>query len=189
MQILKEHLGILWYEDEHGNKLPADTGNQYVRPKGARYQVSQSPTLFRTIYVWLARQEEVDKCKHPRKSIAPTHGWVEGIVGRKCHLCGGRQTKKRFAFWPRKWDGSGSYETFSAGSSWSEDLVLAIVNSSDYTLSEAITIAARSCERCMNSLAHKYGLVWGYPEYSEEWRQCSTVCQFCEKEVQKDIKI
>jgi hypothetical protein len=112
----------------------------------------------------LIHQKDVDKCRHPRKYIKPTGGWVDGIVGRECKKCHGTQIKKRWHLWPRKWDGYGSREVFSFNSGWSESLALAIANSGDYTLSEAIIISANSCERCMNALAHKYGLDWGYPE-------------------------
>lgn len=73
-----------------------------------------------------------------------------------------------------------SEEIAEGHSSWPEDLVMAMANSGDYTLSESILIAAQSCERCMNALAHKYGLDWGYPEGSEEWQKCGTSCQFCD---------
>ena len=74
---------------------------------------------------------------------------------------------------------SGSEEIARSNSTWSEDLVLAMANSNDYTLSQSILIAANACERCMNSLAHKYGLDWGYPEYGEEWQRTNTCCEFC----------
>lgn len=77
----------------------------------------------------------------------------------------------------------GNWEELCVGeSSFPEDLVLAIVESGDYGLCDSITIASICCERCMNALAHQYGLDWGYPEFGEEWRDCSTSCQFCEDE-------
>ena len=63
---------------------------------------------------------------------------------------------------------------------------MAIANSGDYSLTEAIIIAATSCERCMNVLALKYGLNWGYEEGSEEWEKVGTSCQFCEDNVDDD---
>lgn len=78
----------------------------------------------------------------------------------------------------RCYDGK-SEEVAEGTSGWSEDLVLAMTNSGDYSLSESILIAAQSCERCMNALAYKYGLDWGYPEGSEEWEKCGTSCDFC----------
>ena len=73
----------------------------------------------------------------------------------------------------------GSERIGTSNSSWSEDLVLAMANSKDYTLSQSILIAANACERCMNSLAHKYGINWGYSEYGEEWKKSNTCCEFC----------
>jgi len=72
-----------------------------------------------------------------------------------------------------------SYQIAAGESTWSEDLALAIANSGDYRLGDAILISANSCERCMNALAYQYGLTWGYPEYSEEWKKCNTSCDFC----------
>jgi len=71
---------------------------------------------------------------------------------------------------------------FAGESTWPEDLVLAIVESGDYSLSEAILIGANACGRCLNALAHDYGLDWGYAEGSEEWKNTNTKCEFCEEE-------
>jgi len=73
----------------------------------------------------------------------------------------------------------GSEEIAEGHSTWPEDLALAMANSGDYKLSEAIIILASSCERCMNALGHKYGVDWGYPEESEEWQKAKTVCDYC----------
>lgn len=64
-----------------------------------------------------------------------------------------------------------------------EDVIMAMVNSGDYTLSQALTLWTHSCERCMNVLAFKYlDGKEGYPEHSKEWEECNTVCRFCEEE-------
>ena len=42
-----------------------------------------------------------------------------------------------------------------------------------------VFLAAASCERCMNSLAHRYGLDWGYKEKSDDWKSCRTSCERC----------
>ena len=64
-----------------------------------------------------------------------------------------------------------------------EDVIMAMVNSGDYTLSQALMLWSQSCERCMNVLAFKYlDGKDGYPEHSNEWKKCNTVCRFCEKE-------
>lgn len=64
-----------------------------------------------------------------------------------------------------------------------EELILAMANSGDYTLGEAIMLWSQCCERCMNVLAYKYlkGKD-GYAEYSDEWKRCGTICEFCEGE-------
>lgn len=62
-----------------------------------------------------------------------------------------------------------------------EKLLIAMVLSGDYSLSEAVYIYATACERCLNVLENKY-LDMGYEEYSEEWKKCNTSCIFCENE-------
>lgn len=74
---------------------------------------------------------------------------------------------------------AGSKEVFSGESSFSDDLVLALVESGNFTLDEAIIFAAEACERCTNSAANDYGLDWGYPEGSEDWEASKTSCDFC----------
>lgn len=57
-----------------------------------------------------------------------------------------------------------------------------MVNSGDFRLSEAIIVVSESYERCLNVLTHKYtNGKDGYPEYSEQWMKCNTVCK-CEHE-------
>lgn len=69
-----------------------------------------------------------------------------------------------------------------------EDVIIAMVNSGDYTLSEAIVLWSQSCERCMNVLAYKYlNGKDGYAERSEEWYSaCGTSCRFCSDEHEAD---
>lgn len=68
-------------------------------------------------------------------------------------------------------------------SKFSQDCIVAMVNSGDYTLAEAIYVYCNSCERCMNVLLYKYlNGADGYEEYSEEWKKCNTVCKWCEGE-------
>lgn len=186
MKIDKEKdLKTLWYEDENGNVIPND--NELCKPEGAVYQVSRFPKSLTTTYLKLIKCDDVDKCKHPRKYIVPTYGWIDGIVGRECKLCHGTQLKKKWHLWPKKWDAYGSREVFAANSTWNdENTVLAMVNSGDFTLSEAIIVYAGSCERCLNVLAYKYtNGEDGYAEYSDEWKKCGTSCKFCEDELGK----
>ena len=64
-----------------------------------------------------------------------------------------------------------------------QNVLLAMANSGDYTLSEAIAVWANACERCMNVLAYKYlNGSDGYPEYSDEWKKCHTRCAYCREE-------
>lgn len=63
------------------------------------------------------------------------------------------------------------------------NVIIAMVNSGDYTLEEAIWICSKSCERCMNVLLYKYlNGTDGYEEYSEEWKKCNTECEFCKED-------
>ena len=76
-----------------------------------------------------------------------------------------------------------SVTTYSGG----QDCIVAMVNSGDYTLEEAVYIWVNSCERCSNVLENKYlGKEYGYPEYSDKWKKCNTECDFCGKEVKID---
>ena len=63
-----------------------------------------------------------------------------------------------------------------------QDVILAMANSGDYTLAEAMALYASCCERCMNVLAYKYlDGKDGYEEYSDEWKKCNTVCIYCKE--------
>ena len=185
MDIRKDDLKTLWFEDKDGNCIgEPDFKSEPTVPNNTKYQVSRFPNELTTRCVKLIHQEDVDKCNHPKKHIRKTDGWVDGILGRECTLCGGTQNRRVKNPWPEKWEGSNSHEVYSGTSSWPEDLALAIANSDDYfSLSEAIIIAATSCERCMNALASEYGLDWGYEEGSEEWEKTNTSCQFCKRTI------
>ena len=62
-------------------------------------------------------------------------------------------------------------------------LAVAMVNSGDYDLYEALAVLAHCCERCCNVLWDKYlPGEDGYPEHSEEWEKANTICSFCEAE-------
>ena len=87
----------------------------------------------------------------------------------------------------RRRGGDGMYggddKICSMNSSASEDLVMALALGSNgqrkYRLREALVIAAESCECCMNVLAHRYGLEWGYEFGSESWMKSGTSCNWC----------
>ena len=59
-------------------------------------------------------------------------------------------------------------------------VILAMANSGEYTLTEALAVYAEACERCSNVLAYNYlNGEDGYAEGSEEWLKCNTECRFC----------
>lgn len=63
-----------------------------------------------------------------------------------------------------------------------QDVILAMANSGDYTLAEAMALYASCCERCANVLAYKYlNGKDGYAEYSDEWNKCDTFCRYCKE--------
>ena len=65
-----------------------------------------------------------------------------------------------------------------------ESVILAMANSGDFRLSEALAVYANCCERCANVLAYKYlNGADGYPEHSREWNRCNTICEYCEDEI------
>ncbi len=65
-------------------------------------------------------------------------------------------------------------------SPFSQECIVAMVNSGDYTLEEAIYVYCKSCERCMNVLLHKYlNGKDGYIEFGKEWQNCNTECEWC----------
>ena len=74
---------------------------------------------------------------------------------------------------------SGSKKVFASESSYSDDLVLALVKTGCWDLREAIMIAVRCGARCMNVLAFEHGLSWGYAADSDDAKRCGTSCLFC----------
>lgn len=60
-------------------------------------------------------------------------------------------------------------------------LAVAMVNSGDYELDEALSVLANCCERCVNVLFRKYApeVDCGYEEFSDEWQKANTECDFC----------
>jgi len=75
-------------------------------------------------------------------------------------------------------DGTSS-EIFRGASTFPGDLVTAMVRSEEWDVGDAIMVAGQSCSRCMNGLAHHYGLKWGIPIDSEEYRNDNTRCSMC----------
>ena len=169
----------LWYENDAGVKWVPPIGVS-IPPHGFKYQHSQFPNYLRHTVLKLVQRDEVDNCTHPKDDVVKTYGWIDGIEGRECQRCKGTQVKSVDVEWPEKWDAEGSRDLFAGESGYQEDLVLAMAKDGRYTLGESILLVANACERCMNSLAHKYGLKWGYPEKSEKWKKTNTQCDYCE---------
>jgi hypothetical protein len=185
MKIDKTMLKTLWYEDENGNEIPEADVQNLVEPPNAAFQVSRFPLEVRETHLRLIKQEDVDKCHHPLKYRKRTGGWIKGIKGRECQRCRGTQIRKWWQPWGFKWKGYGSREVFVGCCHIGGDgsLLLAMANSGDYTLAEAILAYSMACERCMNVLWHKYtDGKEGYAERSEEWEKCGTSCQWCAQE-------
>lgn len=183
MEIKLDQLAMLWYEDEDGNKFfPTQDDNPSTIPKQYNFQISRFPHILRTNCLRIIREEDVEACEHDPKFIMPTGGWINGVEGRKCSKCHGVQVKKINENWPTKWNSGHSTPSFEGNSSWNEELVLAITNSGEYTLSQAIIISSEACERCMNALAERFGLQWGYKLHSPQWFDSNTTCDFCKDE-------
>lgn len=176
----KLRLGI-WYEDKDWNMYRSDTAE---RPNDdcTTYHVCFPLEITERIEGFY---DSKDTCRHPLKYRRRTHGWVKGIKGCECRKCGKDKVGKSwipFAF--MKWNnGKDTYHIMTGGTtigSGNEDVILAMANSGDYTLSEALAVYANACERCMNVLAYKYlDGKDGYAEYSEEWKKANTVCEYC----------
>jgi hypothetical protein len=191
MRIDKAMLKTLWYEDENGNEIPEVDVQNLIEPPNAAFQVSRFPLEVRTKHLRLIKQEDVDKCRHPLKYRKRTGGWIKGIKGRECQKCHGTQVRKWWQPWGFKWEGHGSREVFVGCTHIGGDgsLLVAMANSGDYTLAEAILAYSMSCERCSNVLWHKYtDGKEGYAEHSEEWEKCGTSCQWCAQEAGEENK-
>lgn len=145
-----------WFEDLEGNIVDEED------PKASIYRHCFPLEL----------HDQIDEyCYHPKNPIIK-------------FLC--KKSKKFY-----KWISKGKDKTFkqildsttSYGNKWSQDCIIAMVNSGDFTLEQAVWVYANSCERCMNVLLYKYlDGKDGYPEYSDEWKKCNTVCDFCKDE-------
>lgn len=175
----KKNLQILWYEDGKGNKWVPKNGELDGKPKEFIYQNSCFPFILRHDILKEITDKEVQNCDHPKNCLEVKYEDIFQI--QRCSKCGGYRKCKIGSSWPNDWQISyGSIPIASFESSWPEDLVLAMANSKDFSLSEAILVCANSCSRCMNALGFKYKLGWGYPEFSKEWQNSNTVCQYCQ---------
>lgn len=178
----KLKLGI-WYEDENGNMYRNDNGVGRPNSECTTYHVCfplEVREEIRGIY------DNKATCKHQLRYRKRTGGWIKGVKGCKCEKCGKTKVGKKFIpFAFMKWgDGAETYPIMTGNTHiGNEDCVLAMANSGDYTLQEAMVVYANACERCMNVLAYKYlNGKDGYEEFSEEWKKANTVCDFCKDE-------
>lgn len=156
-----------WFEDEEGNMY--DPINDKPLPKDKEY------FTYHVIHPCIYSETLTEYTYHP-KHIHKDNSLYQAMLNFK---------------WFRKWmfrrmkkigasmtfqDIFTSHTAFNGGSK----CIVAMVNSGDYTLSEAIYVYCNSCSRCMNVLERKYlGEDYGYEEFSEEWFKCNTECEWC----------
>lgn len=153
----------VWYEDENGDIIPEINEYPCDPPQGAVTYHSMFP-LEITEHVYSFNwypERKIDKLLYKIPAI-------------RRYLDKKHKNDKVFHH-------LANFNTTIGGDN--QDVIMAMVNSGDYTLNEAIMLLANSCERCMNVLAYKYlNGKDGYPEYSEEWKKCNTICRFCEED-------
>lgn len=157
-----------WFEDENGNELPEENVDRIIK-KGNK------SVYYRRCFP-LELHDTIDEyCYHPKKPIIR-------------FLC---KRSRKF----RNWVSVGKDRTFkpimdfttSFGGAQSQECIVAMVNSGNFTLEQAIFVYATSCERCMNVLLYRYlNGIDGYEEFSEEWYKAGTVCDFCRMEGELD---
>lgn len=151
-----------WFEDAEGNILPYECSLD-INEKYTKGEV----IIYKHAYP-LEYHEYIDEyCYHPKNPIIKL--LCRHVPGFYNWFSKGKdRTFKNVA---------DIRTTYTCG----EKCIVAMVNSGDYSLAEAIYIYANSCERCMNALEYKYlGEGNGYPEFSEEWNETNTQCDFCE---------
>ena len=146
-----------WFEDANGNEI----SKEQIKDGEIAYYRSCFP---------LELNDRCDEyCYHPQNPIIK-------FLCRKSH---------RFYKWISKGKERTFKPIFTSRTSYGcgQDCIVAMVNSGDFTLEQAIWVYANSCERCMNVLLYKYlNGKDGYEEYSEEWEKCNTICDFCREE-------
>ena len=157
-----------WFEDENGNEIEMDDGVCGSDSINRKFQNGEI-VYYKRCFPLELHQFTDEFCYHPKNPIIK-------------FLC-----RKSYRFY--KWIAKGKDRTYrnildcttTFGSG--QDCIVAMVNSGDYTLEQAIWVYANACERCMNVLLYKYlDGKDGYEEYSEEWHKANTVCDFCREE-------
>lgn len=161
MKIDVSKMRHFWWEDENGNVLELEDNRMPTEKEKEQYRYYHSEfpcQLHHEIRVYDYRPKGVQKflIKLP-------------IIGKRVKNKIGKTFRDVCTF----------STTYKSGS----DCIVAMVNSGDYTLEQAIWVYANSCERCMNALCFKYlNGKEGYEEHSDEWVKCNTICDFCKGE-------
>ena len=189
MKIDKSKLKIgLWYEDKDGNvtQIPDNMCIDRLSEEARTYHACFPLQITEHVRIIHSEREKA-ACKHKRKYWKKDVDLIKGYKGHTCTACGCCQVRKWWQPWGRKWDYGLSaaplvdFNTTIGGGN--QDVIMAMVNSGDYTLAEALVVFASACERCMNVLAYKYlDGSEGYAEHSAEWEKCNTKCDFCVNE-------
>lgn len=157
-----------WFEDENGNVYDGSGVNLPHDIECFTYHVVNPLVYTKTITEYGYHPEYLHGSNRLYKAML-NFKWFYNFMYKRMKKHGDRTFKDIATF-------NTDYRSMS-------DVIIAMVNSGDYTLEEAIYICANSCERCSNVLAYKYlDGKDGYPEYSKEWKKCNTVCDFCRGE-------
>lgn len=146
-----------WYEDENGNVVdkPLDDKKHYT---------------YHSCFPCQMNHDIDDYGYHPK-------GFVQNLLF-KIPITQ-KYVKKKIS---KTYKRLGTFHITYSGMS---DVIVAMVNRGDYTLEQAIWICANACQRCINVLAYKYlDGKDGYREFSDEWKKCNTVCDFCRGETE-----
>ena len=157
-----------WFEDEEGNEYPNQPSCNLPDKDYFLYHVV-NPCVY---------TEEVDTYTCHPEYLHENNSLYQALLHFKPFRKFMRKRHRKDLTFKRAWGFNTTY-----GSKFSQECIVAMVNSGDYTLEEAIYVYCKSCERCMNVLLYKYlNGADGYEEHSEEWEKCNTVCEWCKDE-------
>lgn len=158
-----------WFEDEQGNKYEGLIPNLPEEIDYFTYHVVEPCKFTEQLTSYTYHPEYL----HENNSFYHAmlqFKWFYRLMYNRMKKRGDNKTFKNIASFNT---------TFNCGSR----CIVAMVNSGDYTLAEAIYIYTHACERCMNVLEYKYSNgEEGYAEYSDEWKKCNTECSFCKED-------
>lgn len=154
-----------WFEDEEGNIYDAMSANLPKDKDFYTYHVINPCVYTETVDSYTCHPEYLHETNRFYQAMLHFK-WFRRLMVKK------HRKEKTFKPLFR------SNTTY--GGAFSQECIVAMVNSGDYTLEEAIYVYCNSCERCMNVLLYKYlNGKDGYEEFSEEWQKCNTVCDWC----------